>query len=87
MPTGAAATEPASASAREYPALLKAVYRQSELPKPRNLVGLARDQPVGEMEKLLLSSLAVSAEDLRQLAARRGQAVKDCLVSRDLAPA
>jgi len=84
---GGAATEPASVGADEYPALLKAVYQQSELPKPRNLVGLVKDQPVGEMEKLLLSSIAVSGEDLRQLAVRRGQAVKDYLVSRDLPPA
>ena len=84
---GGAATEAASVGADEYPALLKAVYRQSELPKPRNLVGLVKDQPVGEMEKLLLSGIAVSAEDLRQLAVRRGQAVKDYLVSRDLPPA
>ena len=84
---GGAATEAASVGADEYPALLKAVYRQSELPKPRNLVGLVKDQPVGEMEKLLLSSIAVSGEDLRQLAVRRGQAVKDYLVSRDLPPA
>ncbi|WP_332258586.1 DUF748 domain-containing protein [Polaromonas glacialis] len=84
---GGAATEAASVGADEYPALLKAVYRQSELPKPRNLVGLARDLPVGEMEKLLLSGIAVSAEDLRQLAVKRGQAVKDYLVSRDLPPA
>ncbi|WP_426148407.1 DUF748 domain-containing protein [Polaromonas sp. DSR2-3-2] len=84
---GGAATEAASVGADEYPALLKAVYRQSELPKPRNLVGLVKDQPVGEMEKLLLSSISVSAEDLRQLAVKRGQAVKDYLVSRDLPPA
>ena len=84
---GGAATEPASVGPDEYPALLKAVYQQSELPKPRNLVGLVKDQPVGEMEKLLLSSIAVSGEDLRQLAVRRGQAVKDYLVSRDLPPA
>ncbi|MEO8015393.1 MAG: DUF748 domain-containing protein, partial [Polaromonas sp.] len=84
---GTAATEPASVSADEYPALLKAVYRQSELPKPRNLVGLVKDQPVGEMEKLLLSGIPVSGEDLRQLAFKRGQAVKDYLVSRDLPPA
>lgn len=83
---GAAAVDAASVSPEEYPALLKAVYKQSELPKPRNLVGLVKDQPVGEMEKLLLSVIPVSGEDLRQLAARRGQAVKDYLVSRDLAP-
>jgi len=77
----------ASVGADEYPALLKAVYTQSDMPKPRNLVGLLKDQPVGEMEKLLLSSMTVSAEDLRQLAFRRAQAIKDYLVSRDLSPA
>ena len=84
---GVAATGPASVSPDEYPTLLKAVYGQSELPKPRNLVGLVKDQPVVEMEKLLLSGMAVSGEDLRQLAVKRGQAVKDYLVSRDVPPA
>ncbi len=77
----------ASVSPAEYPALLKAVYQQADLPKPRNLVGLVKDQPVAEMEKLLLSGIAVSGEALHALAVRRGVAVKDYLISRDLPPA
>ena len=84
---GVAGAQAASVGADEYPALLKAVYGRADMPKPRNLVGLVKDQPVGEMEKLLLANTAVSAEDLRQLANQRAQAVKDYLVSRDLPPA
>ncbi|CAN5275479.1 DUF748 domain-containing protein [soil metagenome] len=84
---GAAEAPAASVSADEYPALLKAVYKQSELPKPRNLIGLALDQPVAEMEKLLLAGIPASPEALHELAQRRGAAVKDYLVSRGLPPA
>ena len=81
------AGQAASVSPDDYPALLQAVYRQADIPKPHNLMGWVKEQPVGEMEKLLLSSIPVSSEDLRQLAARRAQAVKDYLVSRDFPPA
>ena len=85
--SGAWAQTTAPVGADEYPVLLKAVYQESKLPRPRNLVGLLKDQPVAEMEKLLLAGIAVSTEDLRQLAVQRAQAVKDYLVSRDLPPA
>ena len=81
------AAEPATATADDYPALLKALYQQSDLPRPRNLLGLPKDPPVGDMEKLLLASIAASSDELRELAVRRAQAVKDYLVSRDLPPA
>ena len=81
------AAEPAAATADDYPALLKALYQQSDLPRPRNLLGLPKDPPVGDMEKLLLASIAASSDELRELAVRRAQAVKDYLVSRDLPPA
>ena len=84
---GMAATEPLTVSPDEYPALLKSLYGQSDLERPRNLIGMLKDQPVAEMEKLLLSGIGVGSDDLRQLASRRAQEVKDYLVSRDLPPA
>ncbi len=68
----------------DYPALLKEVYKRADIPKPRNLIGLARDQPLADMEKLLLASIKVSDDALRELAVQRGVAVRDYLVSRDL---
>jgi hypothetical protein len=75
-----------SVTAADYPALLKEVYKRADLPKPRNLVGLTKDQPVPEMEKLLLADLKVSDDAMHALAVQRGMAVKDYLASRDLPP-
>ncbi len=74
-------------SAEEYPALLKEVYKRADMPKPRNLIGLAKDLPVPEMEKLLMASITVNDDAMRELAVQRGVAVKDYLASRELPPA
>lgn len=76
--------EKLAVSAEEYPALLKEVYRRADIPKPRNLIGLAKDIPSAEMEALLLASIPVTPDALRDLAVARGQAVKDFLASRSL---
>ena len=73
-------------SPAEHPALLKEVYQRADLAKPRNLVGLAKDLPPAEMEKLLLADIPVGEDTMRELAVRRGVVVKDYLASRDLAP-
>ncbi|WP_411879012.1 DUF748 domain-containing protein [Polaromonas sp. YR568] len=75
-----------SISPPEYPALLKDVYKRADMPKPRNLVGLAKDLPVPEMEKLLLADIQVNDDAMRELAVQRGVAVKDYLASRELPP-
>ncbi len=75
-----------SISPAEYPALLKEVYKRADMPKPRNLIGLAKDLPVSEMEKLLLADIQVNDSAMRELAVQRGVAVKDYLASRDLPP-
>ncbi len=81
---GKAIPEKVAVSAEEYPALLKEVYRRADLPKPRNLIGIAKDIPQAEMEALLLASIQVTPDALRDLAVARGQAVKDFLASRAL---
>ncbi len=68
----------------ERPELLKLVYRRARIPKPRNLLGLAKDLPPAEMETLLLASIPVTEEHMRELAQTRGVAVKDYLSSREL---
>ena len=70
--------------AAEYPALLKEVYRRADIAKPRHAVGLARELPVAEMEALLLASITLGDDAMRQLAVRRGVAVRDYLASKDL---
>lgn len=77
-------TPPASLDAvkvepAEYPKLLKEAYSREKFAKPRNAIGLAKDLPVPEMEKLMLANAAISDDDLRQLALRRARVVADAL--------
>ncbi|HMF51144.1 MAG TPA: DUF748 domain-containing protein, partial [Candidatus Saccharimonadales bacterium] len=65
----------------EYPQYLKAAYGEESFPKPRNLVGLAQDLPVPEMEKLMMQNAKVGDDEMRQLASQRAQAVRDALLA------
>jgi len=67
--------------AKEYPKYLKAAYRAAKFPKPRNFLGMLKDLPVPEMEKLMYAHIRVTDGDLRLLAQRRAQAVKDLLIA------
>ena len=83
---GGTATAVVSISPAEYPLLLKEVYKRADMSKPRNLVGLAKDLPVPEMEALLLADVKVSGDAMRELAVQRGVAVKDYLAGKNLPP-
>ncbi len=61
----------------EYPKYLKMAYKQEKFPKPRNILGIAKNLPVAEMEKLMLTNIKVTDDDLRQLALQRALTVKD----------
>ncbi|MDD2809950.1 DUF748 domain-containing protein [Rhodoferax sp.] len=69
---------------QEYPALLKAVYKRADFPKPRNLIGMAKDLPVPEMEALLQSHLDATEAAMQALALQRGVVVRDYLASQQL---
>ncbi len=75
----AGAGAPVAISLDEYNGLLKEVYRRADMPKPRNLIGLAKDMPPGDMERLLLAHIAVPADAMRALAVARGAAARDYL--------
>jgi hypothetical protein len=82
---GAAASAPESISPEEHERLLRAVYRDTDLPdKPRNVIGMAKDIPAPEMEALLKKHMRVSEDTARQLALQRGLAVRDALVAKGL---
>lgn len=81
---GQNAAELTSVTDAEYPELLTAVYKRADIPKPRNLIGLAKDLPPKEMEDLLLATLTVNDEAIRQLAVERGAVVRDYLLSKQL---
>jgi uncharacterized protein involved in outer membrane biogenesis len=64
---------------KEYAVWLKQAYKKEKFAKPRNVLGIAKDIPAEEMESLMLANLAVTDDDLRQLALSRANAVKDYL--------
>jgi hypothetical protein len=65
----------------EYERYLKAAYGEERFPKPRNIIGLARDLPVPEMEKLMMQHAQATDDDLRQLANQRALAVRNALTA------
>jgi hypothetical protein len=68
----------------EYPVLLKAVYRRADITKPRNVVGLAKDISVADMESLLMANMQVTADAAQALALQRGVVVKEYLAAQKL---
>jgi hypothetical protein len=66
-------------SEEEWGGYLKKAYKKEKFPKPRTVLGFAKNLPPAEMEKLMLAHLSVTAADLRQLALARGNAVKNYL--------
>ncbi|OIP32549.1 MAG: hypothetical protein AUK27_12890 [Deltaproteobacteria bacterium CG2_30_66_27] len=66
--------------AAEYPKYLAQAYREEKFPKPRNFLGMAKDLPVAEMEKLMLTHIPVTNDDLRQIALQRASSVKERLI-------
>ncbi len=56
---------------------LKRVYRKERFKKPRNALGLQKDLPPAEMEKLILANIAVGPDELKELGLRRAQAVRN----------
>ena len=62
--------------AAEYPKYLARAYKEEKFPKPRNFLGMAKDLPVPEMEKLMLTNIRVTDDDLRQLAMERASQVR-----------
>ncbi len=68
-------------SPAEYPELLRQVYARTDMPKPRNLIGLAKDLPLDEMEKLMMAQIDVDAATMQALAVQRGGVVRDYLAA------
>jgi hypothetical protein len=64
----------------EYPKYLKLAYKEEKFPKPKNIIGLAKDLPNPEMEKLMLTNIAINEGDLRTLASQRSARVRDTLI-------
>jgi flagellar motor protein MotB len=64
----------------EYEKFLKMAYKEEKFPKPKNVLGMAKDLPAPEMEKLMLTHTEVKESDLRSLASQRAMKVKDTIL-------
>ena len=80
-PAVAASAAAGAISGGDNPVWLKAVYKRADFPKPRNLIGMAKDLPAPEMEALLLANLSATESAMQELAVRRGVVVRDYLSS------
>lgn len=67
----------------EYEPYLKLAYKAETFPKPRNILGFAKDLPISEMEKLMLTHIQITDDDLRLLASHRAMEVKDAILRSD----
>jgi hypothetical protein len=65
---------------QEYEKYLKVAYKEEKFPKPKNVIGMAKDLPTPEMEKLMLTHIEVKESDLRTLASQRAMKVKDAIL-------
>lgn len=65
--------------AQQRATYLERAYKAAKIDKPRNALGFAKSLPGPEMESLLEASITVGPEQLRELAARRAQAVMSVL--------
>jgi len=64
----------------EYGKYLKMAYKAEKFPKPKNIIGMAKDIPNAEMEKLMLTYIEVKESDLRTLSSERSMKVKDAIL-------
>lgn len=81
----APASAPMAMAADERARLLKQVYRETDIPgKPRNPLGFAKDIAGPEMEALLKARVPADDDAMRELALKRGIAVRDALMAKGL---
>lgn len=64
----------------EYEKYLKMAYMEEKFPKPKNVIGMVKDLPPPEMEKLMFTNIEVKEGDLRSLAVQRALKVKESIL-------
>ena len=80
--TAGASVDAITLEPAEVPALVLQAYRAARFDKPRNAVGLPKELPVAEMERMLVEDTQVGEGELVDLALHRAEAAKEWLVSR-----
>jgi hypothetical protein len=76
----------ASNCAGEYKTYLTRAYKEAKFPKPRNVIGLQKDLPVEEMEKLMLTNLPVTDDDIRAIGETAGRKYTGWLIEQGKVP-
>jgi hypothetical protein len=71
----------------EYEHYLFQAYKEAKFPKPRNFIGLVKELPVPEMEKLIITNTKITDDDLLQLANERAAAAQEYLINTAHVPA
>jgi len=64
----------------EYEKYLTLAYKETKFPKPRTALGLLKKLPVSEMEKLMLTNIKITDDDLRALAHQRASTVQELIL-------
>jgi len=65
---------------KEYEKYLKLAYKEEKFPKPKNILGMEKDIPGPEMEKLILTHIEIKESDLRALANLRATNVRGAIL-------
>jgi hypothetical protein len=65
----------------EYEQYLTRAYKEAKFPKPRNVIGLVKELPVPEMEKLIVTNTEITDDDLLQLASERAAVAQEYLIN------
>lgn len=76
----AISVEQVSLKPEEYEKYLALAYGAEKFAKPRTALGFTKKLPKEEMEKLMMTNIVITDDDLRQLAARRAENIKELLL-------
>ena len=71
--------DPVTLSDADRAKYLEAVYKNEKFAKPKNMIGFSKSLPPEEMERLILENTPVGEPELRALALRRADAVREYL--------
>ncbi|MFL9926275.1 DUF748 domain-containing protein [Herbaspirillum lusitanum] len=74
-------------NAGERSKYMEKVYKDEKFKKPRNVIGISKSLPEDEMEKLIVDNTEVTQDDLRNLAQRRADQIRNYLQEQSVIPA
>ena len=80
--TDIASIDKVTIEAAEYEKYLTKAYKAAPFKKEKNAIGLVKKQPPEKMKQLLYEHISITDDELRLLAYRRAEQVKDYLVKK-----